>query len=189
MFRLASYKKFVTLKNSSRVLIRFLKDGDQTDVIRFFQSAPPEDIRYLTYFSANPGHLDAFLHHIDYSENIPLVALEIDKGSIIGLAFFSRGHGAINHIGEVHCIFVARPFQKLGLGTMLLDECIYLACKMDMLCLTTKIATELKDSIRAFRNKGFETKTMLENYFRCRNGDLCDVMLMTLPLRPENVEF
>jgi len=189
MLQLASYKKFVTLRNGARVLIRFLNSGDQTDAIKFFQTAPPEDIRYLTYFSANPRHLDAFLHHIDYSENIPLVALEIDKGRIIGAAFFSRGQGATNHIGEVHCIFVARLFQKMGLGTMLLDECIYLAGKMDMLCLTARIATELKDSIRAFRNKGFETKTMLENYFRCRNGDLCNVMLMTLPLKQENVEF
>jgi GNAT superfamily N-acetyltransferase len=189
MFSLKSYKKFVTIKNGTRVLISFLKNGDQTELIRFFQSAPPEDIRYLTYFSANPQHLDAFLHHIDYSDNIPLVAWELDKGSVIGVAFFSRGHGAISHIGEVHCIFVARPFQKLGLGSMMLDECIYLACKMEMLCLTAKMPTELKDSIRAFRNKGFETKTMLEKYFRCRNGDLCDVMLMTLPLRPGNVEF
>ncbi len=53
--------KFVTLRNGSRVLIRFLKNGDQTDVIRFFQSAPPEDMRYLTYFSANPRQLDSFL--------------------------------------------------------------------------------------------------------------------------------
>jgi hypothetical protein len=68
-------------------------------------------------------------------------------------------------------------------------ECIYLAGKMDVLCLTAKIVTELKDFIRAFRNKGFETKTMLEKYFRCRNGELCDVMLMTLSLKPENVEF
>lgn len=189
MLNLVSYKKFVTLKNGARVLIRFLKNGDQADVMRFFQSAPPEDIRYLTYFSANPGHLEAFVHHINYAENIPLVAWELDGGKIIGTAFFSRGQGATNHIGEVHCIFVARLFQKMGLGTMLLDECIYLAGKMDMLCLTAKIATELKDSIRAFRTKGFETKTLLEKYFRCRNGDLCDVMLMALPLRPEQVEF
>jgi L-amino acid N-acyltransferase YncA len=185
------YRKFVTLKNGSRVLIRFLKDEDQTDITRFFQSAPPEDIRYLTYFSVNPQHLDLFLQDIDYTKNIPLVALETDKGKIIGAAFFSRGQGTVNHIGEVQCIFVTRPFQKLGLGSMLLDECIYLASKMDMLCLTAKIATELRDSIDAFRKKGFEPKTMLDNYCRWRNGDLGEVMLMTLPIRQEqkNVEF
>jgi L-amino acid N-acyltransferase YncA len=184
------YRKFVTLKNGSRVVIRFLKDED-LDIIRFFQSATPEDIRYLTNFSVNPRNLDLFLQHNDYSKNIPLVALETDKEKIIGAAFFSRGQGAVNHIGEVHCIFVTRPFQKLGLGSILLDECIYLAGKMDMLCLTAKIATELRDSIDAFRKKGFETKTMLDKYFRCRNGDFGDVMLMTLPIRQEqkNVEF
>jgi L-amino acid N-acyltransferase YncA len=185
------YRKFVTLNNGSRVLIRFLKDEDQSDIIRFFQSAPPEDIRYLTYFSVNPGHLDLFLQHIDYAKNIPLLALEADKGTIIGAAFFSRGQGTVNPSGEVHCIFVTRPFQKLGLGSMLLDECIYLAGKMDMLCLTAKIATELKDSIDAFRQKGFETKTPLDQYLRCRNGDFGEVMLMTRPIRQaqKNVEF
>jgi L-amino acid N-acyltransferase YncA len=185
------YRKFVTLNNGSRVLIRFLKDGDQSDIIRFFQSAPPEDISYLTYFSVNPRHLDLFLQDIDYTKKIPLVALETDKGKIIGAAFFSRGQGTVNRIGEVQGIFVTRPFQKSGLGSMLLDECIYLAGKMDMLCLTAKIATELRDSIDTFRKKGFETKTMLNKYFRFQNGDLGDVMLMTLAIRQEqkNVEF
>jgi L-amino acid N-acyltransferase YncA len=189
MFNLISYKKFVTLKNGTRVLIRFSQNGDQNDLIRFFQNAPPEDLRYMTYFSANPRHLDLFLQDVNYAEHIPLVALETYKNGIIGTAFFSRGQGASNHIGEVHCISVARPFQKMGLGNMLLEECIYLAGNMNVLCLTAKIVTELKESIRAFRNKGFETKTMLEKYFRCRNGDLCDVLLMTLPLKSEKVEF
>ncbi len=189
MFPLASYKKFVTLKNGSRVLVRFLKDGDQANLMRLFQTAPPEDTRYLNYFSANPRHLDSFLHHVDYFEKIPLTAVELEKERIIAAAFFSRGQGATRHIGEIHCIFVARPFQGVGLGSLLLDECIYLACKVDMVCLTAKIVTELKNSIRAFRNKGFETKTILESYFLCRNGDLCDVVLMALPLKPEKLQF
>jgi ribosomal protein S18 acetylase RimI-like enzyme len=124
MFNLISYKKFVTLKNGAAVLIRFIKNGDQLDLIRFFQNVPPEGICYPTYFSVNPGELDSLIQHIDYSKNIPLVAWEVDKGSIIGAVFFSRGRGAANHIGEIYCLFVARPFQKMGLGTMLLDECI-----------------------------------------------------------------
>jgi GNAT superfamily N-acetyltransferase len=177
------YKKFVTLRNGSRVIIRLLKDDDKPDIIRFFQNAPPEDMRYLSYFSANSRQLDLFLQDIDYTIKTPLVALEADIETIIGVAFFSRGQGAIDRVGEVHCIFVARPFQKMGLESMLLDECIYLAGKMDMLCLTAKIATELKDSISAFRKKGFQPKSMLENRFRRRNVDLCDVTMMTLPLR------
>lgn len=117
------FSKFVTLRNGSRALIRFLKNGDQKDVIRFFQSARPEDMCYLTYFSANPGQIDSFINHNDYSQNSILLALEIDEGRIIGAVFFSRSRGASSHIGKVHCIFVARPFQKMGLGTMLLEEC------------------------------------------------------------------
>jgi ribosomal protein S18 acetylase RimI-like enzyme len=116
--------KFVTLRNGSRVLIRFSKNGDQTDVIRFFQSTPSEDRGSLAYFSADPRQLDSFYYHHDYTQNSPLLALEIDKGRIIGAVFFSRSQGKANHIGKVHGIFVARPFQKMGLGTMLLDECI-----------------------------------------------------------------
>jgi ribosomal protein S18 acetylase RimI-like enzyme len=116
--------KFVTLKNGSRVLIRYLNNGDLTDIIRFIRNAPLEDSHFLTYFSANPRHLDAFLDHHVCSQNLPLLALEIDQGRIIGAVFFSRGQGGIGHIGEVHCIFVSRPFQRMGLGSMLLDECL-----------------------------------------------------------------
>ena len=118
------YKKIVILKNGSRVLIRFLKNGDQPDVIKFLQTAAPEDFRYLTLFSADPRHLEAFLEHYDYSNNISLLALEIDQESIIGAAFSSQGQGAAGHIGKVYWIFVARPFQQMGLGTLLLDECV-----------------------------------------------------------------
>ena len=115
--------KLVILRNGSRILIRFLKNGDQKDLIRFFQSARPEDIRYLTYFSANPRQIDFFLNHNDDSQNSILLALEIDEGRMIGAVFFSRSRGASSHIGKIHFIFVARPFQKMGLGTMLLEEC------------------------------------------------------------------
>ena len=116
--------KFVTLRNGSRVLIRSLENGDKEDIIRFFQSARPEDMHYLTYFSANPRQLDSFLNHNDYSQSSLLLALEIDKGRIIGAGVFSRSQGASSHIGKVHCILIACPFQKMGLGTLLLDECI-----------------------------------------------------------------
>lgn len=116
--------KLVTLRNGSRALIRFFKNGDQKDVIRLFQSTRPEDMRYLTYFAADPQQLDSFLNHNDYSQNSFLLGLEIDKGTIIGAVFFSRSQGKTSHIGKVHGIVVARPFQKMGLGTILLDECI-----------------------------------------------------------------
>jgi hypothetical protein len=118
------FSKLVTLRNGSRALIRSLENGDQKEVIRFFQSARPEDMHYPTYFSASPRQLDSFLNHNDYSQNSLLLALEIDKGKIIGAGVFSRSQGASSHIGKVHCILIAYPFKKMGLGTLLLDECI-----------------------------------------------------------------
>ena len=116
--------KFVTLSNGRPVLIRFFENGDQKDVIRFFQSARPEDICYLTHFSANPRQLDSFLNQNDYSQSSLLLALELDKGRIIGGVCFSRGQGASSPSGKIYFIFIARAFQKMGLGAMLLDECI-----------------------------------------------------------------
>jgi GNAT superfamily N-acetyltransferase len=189
MFNFTSYKKFVSLKDGSRVLFRFLKDGDQANLTSLFQSAPPEDNRYLTYFSTEPQHFAIFLRNLNYFEKIPLTAVELEKKSIIAAGLLSRGNGATKHIGEVHCIFVARPFQGLGLGSLLLEELIALAGKADIMCLETKIVTEQKNCIRAFRNKGFESKTLLENHFCCRDGELHDVLLMTLPLKSEKEEF
>jgi GNAT superfamily N-acetyltransferase len=189
MFNVTSYKKFVSLKNGSRVLLRFLKDGDQANLTDLFQSAPPEDNRYLTYFSTDSQHFAIFLRNLNYFEKIPLTAMELENKRMIAAALLSRGNGSTKHIGEVHCVFVARPFQGLGLGSFLLEELISLAGKADIICLEAKIVTEQKNCIRAFRNRGFESKTLLENHFCCRDGKLHDVLFMTLPLTTEKEEF
>jgi ribosomal protein S18 acetylase RimI-like enzyme len=116
--------KYASLRNGSRVLMRFLENGDQMEVIRFFQRVPREDMRFLTNFSANTRLLDSFLYRHDHSQNSLLLALEIYRKKIIGAVFFARSAGATHHIGEVYGILVARPFQKMGLATLLLDECI-----------------------------------------------------------------
>ena len=189
MLNVTAYKKFVSLKNGSRVLLRFLQDGDQARLAKLFQSAPPEDHRYLTYFSTDSQHFAIFLRNLNYFEMIPLTAVELDNKRLIAAALLSRGNGSTKHVGEVHCIFVSRPFQGLGLGSMLLEELISLASQAEIICLEAKVVTEQKNCIRAFRNRGFESKTLLENHFCCRNGELHDVLFMTMPLKPTQAEF
>jgi GNAT superfamily N-acetyltransferase len=189
MFNVTAYKKFVSLKNGSRVLLRLLQDGDQANLANLFQGAPPEDHRYLTYFSTDSQHFAIFLRKLNYFEIIPLTALELDRKQMIASALLSRGNGSTKHIGEVHCIFVSRPFQGLGLGSLLLEELIFLASQTEITCLEAKVVTAQKNCIRAFRNRGFESKTLLENYFCCRNGELHDVLFMTLPLKAAIEEF
>jgi ribosomal protein S18 acetylase RimI-like enzyme len=85
-------------------------------------------------------------------------------------------------VGDIHQIIVARPYQGSGLGSLMVDELISLALRERLHWLKVEIATELKNVLKAFKNKGFEIKAVLEDYFRDHKGRTHDAALMMLPL-------
>ena len=47
MINYVTYRKFVNLKNGQRVMFRFLNAQDRENLLKLFQDAPDEDIRFL----------------------------------------------------------------------------------------------------------------------------------------------
>jgi ribosomal protein S18 acetylase RimI-like enzyme len=77
---------------------------------------------------------------------------------------------------------VARPFQGLGLGSLMLDALIELAVKDNLYWLKVEIVTEMKSIIKSFQSKDFKVKTILDDYFIDSKGTTFDVALMLRPL-------
>lgn len=122
-----SASKNVTLPSGIKLLLRCLEPGRQRELLEFFQGIPREDICLLTLFTARTGQFHGFRSCADFSDLLALVAQELEPGRIVGAVVFSRP--AADRIGEVHFVYVARPFQKSGLGTVLLEECLrYIRC-------------------------------------------------------------
>jgi L-amino acid N-acyltransferase YncA len=189
MINYVAYRKFVTLKNGKRVMLRFLNEQDREGLIHMFLEAPEEDTRFLKQDVKDAKLINYWLDHINYRKVLPLVAVDLENNRLVADATLHRGKHAAKHLGEIR-IFVCRQFRNLGLGSTMLEELVNLAMKEGLLWLKAEIIAEHKKVIKAFREKGFETRATLEDYFIRKDGMTHDVVLMMRPvLKREEVEF
>jgi L-amino acid N-acyltransferase YncA len=189
MINYVAYRHFVTLRNGKRVMFRFLNEQDRDGLIRLFQEAPEEDIRFLKQDVKDLKMINYWIDHIDYRKVLPLVAVDLENNHLIGDATLHRGKHAAKHIGEIR-IFVSRSFRNLGLGSMMLQELIDLALKKNLHWLKAEVIADHKKVIKAFRAKGFEIRATLEDYFIRKDGVTHDIVLMMRPvMKKEEAEF
>ncbi|MBW1917010.1 MAG: GNAT family N-acetyltransferase [Deltaproteobacteria bacterium] len=189
MINYNTYRKFVTLQNGQRVMLRFLNQQDRENLIRLFQEAPEEDTRFLKQDVKDLKLINYWIDHINYRKVLPLVAVNLEGDQLVADATLHRGKHAAKHIGEIR-IFVSRPYRNLGLGSLMLDELINLAGKLNLHLLKAEIITDHKKVVKAFRAKDFEIKCTLDDYFIRKDGMTHDVVLMVRPVvKKEQMEF
>jgi ribosomal protein S18 acetylase RimI-like enzyme len=182
MVDLRTYRKLVTLSNGKEVLIRFLNGQDRSALIKFFQQAPQEDVQFCKQDVKSPMVIDYWMNQENCQRPFTLVALDVPTNRVVASLNLSKGQQAAKNVGDIQHILVARPFQGLRLGSLILDELIDLARKENLYWLKVEIATEMKEIIKAFQSKGFQIKTILDDYFIDFQGTTFDVALMMRPL-------
>ena len=177
-----TYCKFVTLSNGKEVLIRLLNGHDRSDLIKFFQQAPLEDVQFCKQDVKSPTVIDAWMNQENGHNPLTLVALDMPTNRVVASLILSKGQQAARYVGDIEQILVARPFQGLGLGSLIIEGLIELAVKENLHWLKVEVVTEMKRIIKAFQSKGFEVKTILDDYFTDSKGITFDVALMMRPL-------
>ena len=170
--------KFITLSNGKEVFIRRLNGQDRSGLMKFFQQAPPEDVQFCLQDVKSPMVIDAWMNQGNGHKPLTLVALDMPTNRVVASLSVIKGQQAAKTVGEIQQILVARPLQGLGLGSLILDELIKLAVKENLHWLKVEIVTEMKSIIKAFKSKGFELKTILDDYFIDSQGATFDVALM-----------
>jgi L-amino acid N-acyltransferase YncA len=189
MIDYVAYRKFVTLKNRTRIMFRFLSLKDRELLIQLFQEAAEDDIRFLKQDVKDVKLVNYWVEHINFQKVLPLVAVDLDNNRIVADATLHRGKHSTKHIGEVR-IFVSRPFRNLGLGSVMLDEIISLAMQMNLQYLKAEIIADQKKVIKAFRSKDFRMVCTFEDFFIRKDGVTHDITLMVRPvIKSEEVEF
>ena len=183
-----SYRKMATLNMGKRVMIRFLNGQDRDKLINFFQQVPIADIEFCKHDVKNPKVVDHWLGLENFLNIMSLVASDIGTDQIVASLNLYIGQQAVQNVGDIHQIIVSRPYQGLGLGSLMLDELINIALKEKLHWLKVEIATELKNVLKAFKSKGFEIKAILEDYFRDHKGQTHDGALMMLPLITKDIK-
>ena len=181
MLNPVSYRRLFTLANGKKVKCRLYNGNDQDNLVKLYQAAPPEDTYFLKQDVKDFTLIKTWSSRLTACQTV-LVALDVDADRLIATAQMDRGLGCAKHIGEIQQIFVARPFQKLGLGSLLLGELIDLAQAEKLHWLKAEVVSEHKIAVKGFLNKGFTVRATLEDFFLGRDGATYDVVLLARPV-------
>ncbi len=182
------YRKFVPLKNQKRVMLRFLNEGDRQDLFSLFQTASAEDLRFCQHDLKNLNLLNHWLDHINSPRLFPLAAIDLENNQLIAAGTLLRGKHSANHIGEIK-LFIAKPFSNLGLGSTILDELMVVAAQEKLHWVKAEVVIDQKQMIRALRNKGFQIRATLEDFFMRKDGMMHDLVLMMRAINEKADEF
>jgi L-amino acid N-acyltransferase YncA len=189
MLNHTSYRKFISLGDDTRLMLRLLSGQDQEGLQHLFQGASDEEVRLMPEDFRDPDRTRHWLERLDYRRELPLVAVDLQHNQLVAHANLHKGKHAARHVGEVR-IYVAAAFRSLGLGSLMLGELIQLSLKENLHWLKAEVVAEHRQVISAFRARGFQVKAILEDYFLRQDGGTRDVALMTRPvIKEEEAEF
>ncbi len=184
--QIKNFREMVTLRDGTYVLLRPLTRDDKAHLIEFYQSVGDEDLRYFRHNVRDAQVIASWCDQLNYSEVLPLLALVKDR--VVGSASLHFFGGPKRHIGEVR-LFLARDYRKRGLGMKMIHALIELARKQGLNILLAEVIADMTKVVKAFEKLGFHSDCTLEDHFMFPDGDQCDVVLMTMPLRQKTDDF
>lgn len=169
-------EKLVTLKNGGKVTIRDLRENDADAVFGFFARLPAEDRKYLRvdvtkYEMLSHRYRDVVDHRV-----CRLVA-EAEEEIVADGALELKGHGWGEHIGEMRLI-VARPFQRLGLGSLLAKELYFLAAEEKIDRIVVRLMKPQVGAHRIMRRLGFQDEFCIPSQAQDQDGKWQDLIIM-----------
>jgi GNAT superfamily N-acetyltransferase len=182
MLNFVSYRKLGTLNNGQKVAVRLPNGQDWENLVKLFQEAPSEDTRFLKENLKDPKQISDWQENMHNRSTIPLMAEDLERRHVIAVAQLNRGRDASKHIGDIRHIFVSRPFQNQGLGSLMLEELLNLAAMEKLRWLKTEVIIDHRNAVKAFLGKGFKIRAILDDFFLSEDGATYDVALMTRPV-------
>lgn len=176
-------KKRETLKDGTGVLVRDLHREDLDKLMKFYRALPPEDRLYLKVDVTKRKIVEQRLKLMEEGTIFRIIALHKDE--IIGDGMFEISKEEWRkHQGELRVI-VAKPFQRRGLGMVMMRELHSLAMKKDIDKIVVKMMKPQKGAINICKKLGFHKETVIPHYVWDQAGEPQDLIIMTC--RPKDL--
>ncbi len=180
------YRQIFTLKDGVRVLVRPLTIEDRQSLMDFFLAVGPDDKSYMRHDVNNPATINSWIDNLDYNKVMPLVA--VVNNHFVGCATLHFKEGPYRHRAEVR-IYLGKEFRQRGVGSRMLQGMIEIARRRGLSFIEVEIVSDRANLIKSFHNLGFETASVIEDYWQMPDGDVRDVNYMVLKLRANLNEF
>jgi GNAT superfamily N-acetyltransferase len=168
--------KTARLRDARVVAIRQMVPADAEQSLRFFANLPEDDRRYLRADVTRRSVVERRAREVDPDRVVRLVA--VDGNTIVADGTLElAGHGWGTNIAEVRLI-VARPYQRLGLGTILARELYFLAAERKVDRIVVRMMRPQKGARRIFRQLGFKDEYLIPEHVRDQDGTWQDLIIM-----------
>ena len=92
-----------------------------------------------------------------------------------------QGHGWGDNVAEVRLI-VARPWQRVGLGTVIARELFHLASRRRVDRVVARLMRPQEGAHRIMRRLGFHEEFLIPEHVRDQDGNWQDLIIMRCPL-------
>ena len=151
--------KTVSLKEGGEVLIRNMRPKDVDLSFYFFCQLPEDDRRYLRVDVTKRKLVERRTTELDSGRVDRLVAVADDRIVADG-SLELQGHGWGDSIGEIR-LMVARPYQHLGLGTLLAGELYYLGMQHKLDRIVVRVMRPQSRAHRIMKRLGFKEEFLI----------------------------
>lgn len=168
--------KKVSLKDGTEVTIRNMRPQDVDLSFDFFCELPKEDRRYLRVDVTRRKLVERRTTEVDSGRADRLVAL-VDGRIVADGALELQGHGWGDSIGEIRLI-VARPYQHLGLGTLLARELYFLGMQRKLDRIVVRVMRPQSRAHRIMKRLGFREEFLIPEHVRDQEGNWQDLIIM-----------
>lgn len=173
-------EKAVTLKDGKAVTIRRMRPDDVELSYAFFCALPPEDRVYLRTDVTKRDLVERRTTELDPARTERVVVVYGDE--IVGDGTLElQGHGWGDNVAEVRLI-VARPWQRLGLGTVIARELFHLASRRRVDRVVARLMRPQEGAHRIMRRLGFHEEFLIPEHVRDQDGNWQDLIIMRCPL-------
>lgn len=168
--------KTVVLKDGREVAIREMSPDDTERSFDFFAGLPEEDRRYLRVDVTRREIVELRTRDLDSGRVVRLVAQDGDTIVADG-ALELAGHGWGDNIAEVRLI-VARPYQRLGLGTLMARELYFTAAERKVDRIVARMMRPQRGGRQIFKRLGFKDEFLIPEHVRDQDGRWQDLIIM-----------
>jgi len=187
---LEHYPKDIVIKDGTPVTIRPLKPEDEQGLLKFFARIPEEERWFLRRNLADPAVMHEWIHDLDVSRVIALVAIREDDGTIIAsLGIHRRESESLAHVAHLR-IQVDPSYRHQRLGTWMLLDAIKLAMNMGIEKLVAEFVSGIEEpALNAAIKLDFFQQAVLRDYVKDRNGRCHDLIIMIKTFHKEWSDF
>ena len=166
----------VRLKDGKEVLIRGMEPSDLEASFAFFRELPEENRLSLRRDLTIRQVVEERIREMEEGDVKRLVAVADGKLVADGALEFSH-FGWERHLAELR-LFVAKPYQRKGLGMQMAGALYDLASSAGIEEIVVKMMSTQTAALRIFHKLGFRDEVVLRNWVKDMKGARRDLVLM-----------